>query len=199
MNTVLRLLGPLAFMATAVGTALALGVAAYGAGSGRRSLARRALLAVVALLTVHSAALVAGPLFTPERTLAAGEELSFCEFDCHLHLTATGSERHGDTLLVDVRVRSDARRAPEHPEELALVLIDAEGTRHAPVSELAAGPLPAGVSALHRIGFVAPSIPEPAKLVAYRRGTIDYLVPGSQNPLVQRRAGVVVPSAPVAR
>ena len=114
-SLVLRLGGMLAFMGAAALLAGALFGIAYAIGTGNRRLARRIALGSAAAAAGYALLLMAGPLLTRSRTLLPGEELSFCGFDCHLHVSAT-SERLDDSLDVTLRLRSDAKAAAAaHP------------------------------------------------------------------------------------
>ena len=125
-SLLLRVLGTLSFLGTA------------------------AMLAAVVVGTAYALLLAAGPMITPPRTLAPGAELSFCGFDCHLHVSAASARRDGG-LDVTLRFRSDAKRAPEFPGDLRVRVIDASGREFAPRERLPRSELPAGAIATHTL------------------------------------------------
>lgn len=182
----LRLLGTLAFLGTAAITAgVVLGLA-YALGRGDHPLLRRLGIFGAVVLAGYAALLAAGPAVTAPRTLAPGAELSFCGFDCHLHVSALGARRD-DGLAVTLRLRSDATRAPEFPGELAVRVVDAAGRRYAPVEPLPRNELRAGETVTHTLRFPVPDEATAPRVTVTWARWIDWLVPGPGNPLVQRK------------
>ena len=95
LGLLLRLGGAGAFLLLAAAITGSLLVIGYGLVRGNarwrvapRSRARRSRASTEALL-------LAGPVLLGRRTLRPGQELAFCGFDCHLHLTATHVARNG--------------------------------------------------------------------------------------------------------
>ena len=193
-SLVLRLGGMLAFMGAAALLAGALFCIAYAIGTGNRRLARRIALGSAAAAAGYALLLMAGPLLTRSRTLLPGEELSFCGFDCHLHVSAT-SERLDDSLDVTLRLRSDAKAAPEHPRRLRVVVTDGAGREFLPQQALPPDPLPAGASVSRTLRFIVPGDVASPRLLVSWRGWPNYLIPGPENPLVQRKASLLLASA----
>ncbi len=185
----LRLLGTLSFLGTAAILAAVVIGLAYALGKGDRRLMRSLALGGAVCVAVYAGLLAAGPAITPARTLAPGEELSFCGFDCHLHVSAVGARRDGG-LDVTLRFRSDAKRAPEHPDHLRVRVVDADGREYAPLGRLPGDELRAGESTTRTLHFpLPPDARLPHVRVTWARW-LDYLVPGPGNPLVQRKASL---------
>jgi hypothetical protein len=183
----LRMLGTLAFLGTAAITAgVVLGLA-YALGRGDHPLLRRLGVFGAVVLAGYALLLAAGPAVTPPRALAPGQELSFCGFDCHLHVSALGARRE-DGLDVTLRFRSDARRAPEFPGRLAVRVVDEAGREFAPVEPLPRNELPAGETATHTLRFPVPDDAVAPRVTVTWTSWLDWLVPGPGNPMVQRKA-----------
>jgi hypothetical protein len=183
----LRMLGTLAFLGTAAITAgVVLGLA-YALGRGDHPLLRRLGVFGAVVLAGYALLLAAGPAVTPPRALAPGQELSFCGFDCHLHVSALGARRE-DGLDVTLRFRSDARRAPEFPGRLAVRVVDEAGREFAPVEPLPRNELPAGETATHTLRFPVPDDAVAPRVTVTWTSWLDWLVPGPGNPMVQREA-----------
>lgn len=189
----LRLIGLLAFMGAAALLACAIFGIAYAIGTRNGRLAGRIALGAGAIAAGYTLLLIAGPLLTRSRTLAPGGELSFCGFDCHLHVSAT-SERRDDSLDVTLRLRSDAKAAPEYPGELLVVVADAAGREFRPEQPLPADALPAGAAVSRTLRFIVPADIKSPRLLVTWSDWQDYLVPGPQNPLVQRKAALQLAS-----
>ncbi len=135
MSTLLRLAGPVLFFAavTSLVALLALGVTVLARGRSRAT--RWATAACVTVLATYGLAIAAGWLLAPRRTLAMGEEVSFCGLDCHLHVAVLDV----DGARVQVRLRSDARRAPEYPSHLDVRAVDDRGAVLRPHAGLGIG------------------------------------------------------------
>jgi hypothetical protein len=191
----LRMLGVLAFLGTAVMLAGLFFGLAYAAGKGDGRLARRLGIGAAVIAAGYAALLLAGPIVTPARPLPPGAELSFCGFDCHLHVSAT-STRRAESLEITLRFRSDAKRAPEHPGSVRVRVVDASGREFAPASPVPDGELAAGHSVSHTLRFDVPPDAEAPRVLLMWDGWIDYLVAGPQNPLVQRKASLLLAGAP---
>lgn len=192
-SLLLRLFGALAFMGVAALLACAVFGIAYALGTHNGPLARRIALGAAMVGAGYALLLAAGPLLTPSRSLPPGGELSFCGFDCHLHVSAT-SERLDDSLDVTLRFRSDAKAAPEYPGELRVVVADAAGLEFLPERPLPADSLLAGMAVNWTLRFIVPADIRAPRLLVTWRGWLDYLVPGPQNPLVQRKASLMLAS-----
>ncbi|HEU5050993.1 MAG TPA: hypothetical protein VFU00_11745 [Gemmatimonadales bacterium] len=197
MPLLLRLLGlaVLATVALTVGGAIL--TAMYAAVRGKLHLQRLALLAS-GVATAELALLIgAGPLLTRERVLSPGSELSFCGFDCHLHLSARPAPGRDGVI---VRFRSDARAVRERPGALRIVGYDARGARHAALEPIPDIPLPAGESVEHLVRFAVGPGERIERITAIWRDWESYLVPGPENPLVQRQTSVaLLPQAEAPR
>jgi hypothetical protein len=187
----LRLGGAGAFLTLAAGVTGALLVAAFGLVRGNTIVARRAGMIGLALLGVYAALLLAGPLLLGRRTLVPGQELAFCGFDCHLHLTATHVARDGG-LDVTVRARSDARSAPEDPRYVTLSVVDASGARYPADSMTLNTPLGPGDSYEHTLHFAVPAAATGLRRVGTWQGWPAYANPGPDNIFVQRRSSILL-------
>ena len=135
-----------------------------------------------ALVAVYGGLLLAGPAVLGRRTLTPGQELAFCGFDCHLHLTATHVARNGG-LQVTVRARSDAREVPEDPRYVALSVVDASGTRYAADSMTLDTPLAPGDSYERIVHFDVPASATGLRLVGTWQGWPAYAIPGTRQHL----------------
>jgi hypothetical protein len=159
-----HLFGALALLGSAALVAAAAGVALFGIARGDRRLGTRAGLVAVLLVVLYGAALLASPATGRHRVLAPGEELAFCGFDCHLHVSVVGplpgsASPPPGTRIVNVRARSDARRAPEFPAELRFRLVDGDDREYLPQPESGrfAGPLAAGEAETIALVFSTPA------------------------------------------
>jgi hypothetical protein len=152
-------LGVLALFGAALLLVFGLGVTAFATARGDRRLARRAALATGGLLVVYLIGVALSAALAPTRVLPIGEELSFCGFDCHLHVSVVGSESEEDLVGVKVRVRSDARKEPEYPRDLQFRLIGADGTVIGPLrdGQWFTEPLEAGQAKVESLYFKRPT------------------------------------------
>ena len=192
----LRLFGLLFLAAAALTLTAALLAGVYAVGRRNRRLLRNAALVACIAIAVHAAVLVAGPLLARDRVLAPGSEISFCGFDCHLHVSAARGARPGAVLL---RFRSDAGAVAEHPGYLRVRGFDARGNAYDPVDPIPDVPLVAGDTVEHVLTF-APAQGERIERVELTwRDWETYLVPGPENPLVQRRRTLALADAPSLR
>ena len=189
-SLMLRMLGMLVFLATALTMAIGLLTLCYAIGTRDARLARRVLTATGAVAGAYALVLLAGPLLARERTLAPGSEVSFCGFDCHLHVSVAGASRPGP-LEVVLRFRSDAKAVPEHPGLLLVRALDSSGRRYSPVEPVPDAPLGPGEVRTHPIRFDIPVSAGPVRMAVSWDG-LDYLIPGPQNPLVQQRATLAI-------
>jgi hypothetical protein len=178
------------FLAGAVITGSAL-VAVISLLGHRRPLARRAALVGGVFAGIYGLLLLTGPFLLGSRTLQPGQELAFCGFDCHLHLTVTGVDRR-DGIDVKVRARSDAREAPEDPRYVALSLVDGTGTRDQPDAMTLDTPLGPGDMYERTLHFMVPPSAANLRLVGTWTGWPAYLVPGPDNIFAQRRNGILL-------
>lgn len=185
MDDILRLAGTLLLIATGLTVAAAFLAGVYALGRHNRRLLRSAIVVAVAAPLLHAMLIAAGPLLARKRVLAAGTELSFCGFDCHLHVSA----RSGDAPeVVVLRFRSDARAVPEHPGWLRVRGQDANGVAHEPLGAIPDTPLAAGETIEHPVRFARGARIE--RVVITWRDWDRYLVPGPGNPLVQARVSL---------
>jgi hypothetical protein len=196
----LRLLGLLLFLGTAVMVLLAAGAIVFGVAARRPGFARLVAVGTLTWLAVYAVLLVASPLLYPTRVLGPGEERAFCGLDCHLKLAVVGVRVDSTTgpeltYWLRLRVRSDARAQPEHPSALALGIVDARGRAWevlAPAERgLARGPLARpvlpGESYVAEVAVRLPRDVQAPRLVAHWRGAPDYLIPFEENTRVQRK------------
>jgi hypothetical protein len=190
MDQFLRLAGMLLLIGLLLTLAAALLASVYAIGRGNRRLLRNALLMAAAATTVHAILVLAGPLLIPSRVLAEGSEVSFCGFDCHLHVSA---RRGASPDAVVLRFRSDAGAVPEHPGWLRVLAYDTEGVSHEPLDPISATLLAAGDTLEQTLRF-----PQGARIeraVVTWREWDRYLVPGPGNPLVQARTSLALGDA----
>ncbi len=185
----LRMLGVLAFFGTLAILAVGTIVIVIGLATNRRHVAASAAAAVGGWVILYAAAVLLGPVLTPRRSLAPGDALVFCGFDCHLHIAVVGVK--SDTgLTVTLRVWSDARREPEYPSHLRVRARDAAGKEYAALGGALQDPLNAGDSYTTRLRFDVPAGAGPLRLVATWGDWQDYVIPGPENAMVQRRRTV---------
>lgn len=193
----LRLGGAGAFLILAAGLTASLLVAAVAQVRGNARVRRVAALSGSGVLATYALLLVAGPFLLGQRTLQPGEELAFCGFDCHLHLTATHVARDGG-LDVTIRARSDARAVPEDPRYVTLSVVDARGTRYSADSMTLDLPLEPGDSYERTVHFSVPPEATGLRLVGTWHGWPAYAIPGPDNIYVQRRSGIALGADSVA-
>ena len=191
LGLLLRLGGAGAFLLLVAAITGAVLVAGYGLVRRNSRLVRRAGLVGLSLIAGYGGLLLAGPVVLGRRTLQPGQELAFCGFDCHLHLTATHVVRDSG-LLVTVRARSDAREAPEDPRYVTLSVIDANGARYVADSMTLDTPLGPGDSYERPVRFKVPPSATGLRLVGTWRGWPAYAIPGPDNIFVQRRSGIAL-------
>ncbi len=199
-----HLLGTLATLATFGLVAIAFLIALLGYVRGRRSTALRALALAGVVVTLYGLGIALPALLTPTRVLPPSEELSFCGFDCHLHVAVVATmadppdparSRH---IAVGVQVRSDAVQAPEHPSLLRIRLVDRAGQEYEPEptpdgSDRFAQVLAAGQSYTRTPSFVLPAGEEAQGLRVTWRVWPDYWVLGPSNTFLRRKTLLAVP------
>lgn len=189
MALLLRLLGAAVLGTVALPVGGAIVTAMYAAVRGNLRLQRLALLAAGIAVAELGVLILAGPVLARGRVLPAGSELSFCGFDCHLHLSARPGPAGN---VVVVRFRSDARAVPERPGALRIVGFDDAGHRHPALDPIPGIPLQAGETVEHAIRFaIDPGTPI-QRISAIWRDWESYLLPGPENPLVQERTSVAL-------
>lgn len=195
----LRVAGFAAFLLTGLIVAAGLIVVVVAAFTGRPRLLTATAVGLFAWLGCYALAVLAGPLFARRQTLALGDEMAFCGVDCHLHLSVTGVTGVGGTgdLAVRLRFRSDARAASEEPAHLRIRVIDAAGHEYAPRPAAPLEQLPAGAEYVRDLHFAVPAGAGAERLVVTWGDWPDYVVPGPENALVQRRRSVLL-TAPAA-
>jgi hypothetical protein len=123
------------------------------------------------------------------RVLPPGAELSFCGFDCHLHVSAKRGALPDQIVL---RFRSDAKAVPEHPGNLRIRGYDEHGNAYRPLGAIPDIPLLAG-DTVERVVLFAPADGLRIERIGITwRDWESYLVPGPENPLVQRRRSLAL-------
>ncbi len=182
----LRLAGIAAFLLTGVVILVGLGLLLFGEFTGRPRLVTLTATAVGVWFACYGIALLAGPSLAPRRVLGPSEEMAFCGLDCHLHLSVAGVRRDGG-LAVQLHFRSDAKQAPEYPSHLRIRAVDAAGHEYAPVMDAPLAPLPAGAEYNQELRFNLPAGAVADRLLVTWGDWEDYLVPGPDNAMVQRR------------
>ena len=110
-----HLLGVLGLIAAALLLILGLGITVFALARGDRALARRTGLATAAFTALYLVGTAISVGAAPSRVLPLGQELSFCGFDCHLHVSIVAVETDEDRIGLVVRARSDAKAEPELP------------------------------------------------------------------------------------
>lgn len=186
LTLLFRLAGPVLLLATLLGVVLSVVACGIAARRRDRRLMRFSLVPGGASVAVLCLALAAGPLVAPRRLVQPGAELSFCGFDCHLHVTALGAS--GDS--VQFRLRSDARRAPEFPAQLRIRATDDLGRALVPMAPLDSAPLLAGDTIEPVLRFPVAPGRRITRVTITWGDWLDYLVPGPQNAMVQSRTAV---------
>ena len=200
-----HLVGTLATLAVfgLVGIALLIGLIAFRRG--RRSAALRALATAGVLVTLYGLGIALPALLGQTRILESPQELSFCGFDCHLHVAVIAAhaepsaEADADTrVVVGVQVRSDAVRVPEHPSLLRFRLIDRRGREYTPEpapdgADPFARALAAGEGYSWTLSFVLPADVESQGLRVTWRAWPDYWVLGPANTFMRRKTLLALP------
>jgi hypothetical protein len=198
-----HLLGTLATLATfgLVGIALLVALLSYVRGG--RSTALRALALAGVVVTLYGLGIALPALLAPTKVLAPSEELSFCGFDCHLHVAVVAAESDpaGPRVLVGIQVRSDAIQAPEHPSLLRIRLVDRAGREYAPEPmpdgrDPFAQVLEAGDSYSRTLSFPAPASEDLHGLRVTWRVGLDYWVLGPGNTFLKRKTLLALPAQP---
>jgi hypothetical protein len=182
----LRLAGIAAFLFSGVVITVGLALMVFGELTGRRRLVSLTATGVLAWFAAYGLALIAGPSLAPRRSLGAAEEMAFCGFDCHLHLSVAAVRQEGG-LAVRLHFRSDAKQAPEFPSHLRIRAVDAEGHEYAPLFDAPLTPLAAGAEYDRELRFRLPAGAAADRLLVTWGDWQDYLVPGPDNVMVQRR------------
>ena len=182
----LRLGGIAAFLFTGVVIVVGLGLMVFGEFTGRPRLVTLTATGVAVWFACYGVALLAGPSLAQRRVLGPAEEMAFCGFDCHLHLSVAGVSREGG-LAVRLHFRSDAKQAPEYPSHLRIRAVDGAGHGYAPAMDTPLAPLPAGAEYSRELRFRLPAGATADRLRVTWGDWQDYLVPGPENAMVQRR------------
>jgi hypothetical protein len=183
-----HLFGALALLGSAALVAVAAGVALFGLARGDRKLGTRAGLVALLWVALYGVALLITPATARTRVLPLGEEISFCGLDCHLHISVVGPMAAAapvapGTHAVNVRARSNAKRAPEFPAELRFRLVDGENREYLPVPESGrfVGPLAAGESDTVTLVFAPPPTANNLRLRVTWNAWPDRLLLGPAN------------------
>ncbi len=151
-------LGVLALIGSALLVVVGLGVTLFGLARGDRLLTRRAGLGTLAYLALYLLGIVLSVALAPRQVLPHGSELSFCGFDCHLHISIVETDAEDDRIGIVVRARNDARQELEHPRYLQFRVVDREGNLLVPDQDgkLFPDPIPAGTAQLDTLSLVVP-------------------------------------------
>jgi len=159
-------LGVLILIGSALLVVVGLGAMLFGLARGDRGLARRAGIAVLAYVAAYLVAIAVSVAVAPSEVLPHGTELSFCGFDCHLHISILQTDSEEDRIGVVVQARSDARGEAEYPKYLEFRLVTGEGTLLVPAQEgtTFSEPLPAGATQIDTLTFVVPPAGAPYTL-----------------------------------
>ncbi len=178
-----HLLGVLGLIAAALLLIVGLGITVFALARGDRALARRTGLATAAFTALYLVGTAISVGAAPSRVLPLGQELSFCGFDCHLHVSIVAVETDEDRIGLVVRARSDAKSEPEFPQELQFRLVGKDGSVLVPFQEgkTFEEPLGAGASAVDTVTFVAPFAGTPYSLRVVYRGLPEALLLGPAN------------------
>ena len=176
-------LGVLGLIGAALLLVLGLAIILFALARGDRALARRSGVATAALTALYLLGTMISALVAPRRVLTAGEELSFCGFDCHLHVSVVAVETDEDRIGLVVRARSDAKAEPEFPRDLQFRLVGKDGSVLTPFQEgeTFTDSLEAGASALDTVTFVAPLVGTPYSLRVSYAGLPEALLLGPAN------------------
>ena len=185
-------LGALLLLGTVGIVLLSLLIALVTRLGGNGAAARKALLPGAVIAGIYALFWVAGLVLSRESALPPGQALRFCGLDCHLHVSVASVEP-GAELGVTVRFSSNAKQAPEWPGKLAFRLVDGAGKEYSPSNAVPDSALRAGQSWTHELRFPAVQQPRGAALLVTWKPGLDYLVPGSGNPLVQRKTRLALP------
>ncbi len=193
LSLLLRAGGALWLLLTVAAGGLALVVWFFARATRRPALGRFALRGGAAVLGLWVAGLILSPVVLGGRKLTPGEELLFCGLDCHLHLTALRAVSRDGGVDVTMRARSDAKAAIEDPGHVQVSVVDETGHRWYPQDEVLNQPLQAGQGYERSLRFSVPAGTRNLALTANWRGTAAWLIPGPENPLVQRKTEIRVP------
>jgi len=190
----LRLAGMGTLFLLVVGGMVLLLVLLVSVLTGRTAMARWAGFALGGVASLWAVSLLLSVVLLRGRTLRPGEELVYCGFDCHLHLTVR-DVKHDGRLDVTLALRSDAKQEPEYPALLDIAVTSADGRRFAPVAGDVGGALGAGEGRDVTLGFDVPADAQGLRLVANWQGTPEWLLPGPEHAIVQRRRGIALDPA----
>jgi hypothetical protein len=176
-------LGVLGLVGAALLLVLGLGITLFALARGDRALARRSGVASAAFTTLYLLGTVISAFAAPRRVLPVGEEISFCGFDCHLHVSVVAIETDEDRIGLVVRARSDAKAEPEFPRDLQFRLVGKDGSVLTPFQEgeTFTDPLEAGASAVDTVTFVAPLVGTPYSLRVIYPDLAEALLLGPAN------------------
>ena len=189
-----HLIGVLVLIGSALLVVVGLGMMLFGLARGDRALARRAAVGTVSYVAAYLLAVALSSLLAPRRVLPFGSELSFCGFDCHLHISVVQSDAEENRIGVVVRARSDAKRELEYPKFLQFRIVDREGNLLPPEQEgkTFPEPLPAGESQLDTLSLeVVPERAPYALRVVYPE-LLDALLIGPANSLAAGKTTLAI-------
>jgi hypothetical protein len=173
-------LGFLVLLGSALLVVLGLGVVVFALARGNLRLAGRAAAITIGFGVLYLVSNSVIAALVPRQVLPVGDELSFCGFDCHLHVSVVGSDMEENRIGVMVRVRSDAKQEAEYPTYLRFRLVGAKGVIVVPDNEARAfrRPLEAGQSYVDSLYFAVPLDQLPYSLRVTYPGPIDALLFG---------------------
>lgn len=188
-----QFLGMLLLMGTVGVVLLAVVIGLWARFGDHPVVARRALLAGTGMIGVYAVFWLLGLVLASREVLPPGQEITFCGLDCHLHVSVQ-QVRQASDLGVTVHFASNARQAPEWPAALRFRLRDGTGQEYAPSNSVPDTALRAGASWDYELVFPKAAKAAGSVLIVTWDGTLDYLVPGSGNPLVQRQRRLALPA-----
>ena len=172
--------------------------------------AKIVLLAFLAVAGVYLAAMLIFSFASHENLLARGQEKHFCELDCHLAysiLQTAQTKTFGDTanqltasgqfIVITIKTRFDEatigpRRgnSPLYPNGRAVILIDEQGNRYAPVSQAGTpltNPLRPRESYTTDIAFDLPVNAKPTTMLISEDAWETHFVIGHENSLLHKK------------
>lgn len=172
--------------------------------------AKIVLLAMLVIAGVYVAAILIFSFSSRENLLARGQEKYFCELDCHLAysiVNTTKGKTFGATAnqltvqrqftIVTIKTRFDEKTTGSrrgdgllYPNGRAVLLIDQQGNRYAPVSvagTLLTNPLRPGESYTTDIAFDLPADVKPASILINEDAWETLFVIGHENSLLHKK------------
>lgn len=172
--------------------------------------AKIVFLGLLVIAGVYLAAMLIFSFSSRENVLAHGQEKYFCELDCHLAysiVNTTQAKMSGDAAnqltaqrqltIVTIKTRFDEKTTGPsrgngllYPNGRAVVLIDQQGSRYAPVSFAGTSltnPLRPGESYTTDIAFDFPANAKPASILINEDAWETRFVIGHENSLLHKK------------